>query len=118
MQCGLCRTEEPEFVEWGYDGMGCMMDGGVGSSVWARMQTENSSLTAKVADDEHDGTGMAWVKKRCKQREKEREERQQGMAGQNSEQEHDSAGAGRRTGAGQGHGERGERAHGEGGGRP
>ncbi|OBZ71428.1 hypothetical protein A0H81_08373 [Grifola frondosa] len=51
------RTEEPEFVEWGYGGMGSVKGGGVGSSVWARVQTGNSSLTAKAAADEDDGGG-------------------------------------------------------------
>ncbi|OBZ75131.1 hypothetical protein A0H81_04839 [Grifola frondosa] len=84
------RTEEPEFVEWGYGGMGSVKGGGVGSSVWARVQTGNSSLMAKAAADEDDGGGMAWVKKRREQREKEkreREEREQEQQSQNSEQE-------------------------------
>ncbi|KAK1219833.1 hypothetical protein PQX77_017409 [Marasmius sp. AFHP31] len=64
--------EEPEFVEWGYGGMGSVkhQKDGVGGKVWGRL--------AAGGDDnegEDDGGGMAWVKRRKEQREREAREK-------------------------------------------
>ncbi|KAK0210279.1 hypothetical protein DFS33DRAFT_1292017 [Desarmillaria ectypa] len=61
---------EPEFVEWGYGGMGSVKSSKeAGGKMWGKLQSEGGN------DD--DGGGMAWVKKRREERErKAREERE------------------------------------------
>ncbi|EMD34399.1 hypothetical protein CERSUDRAFT_86521 [Gelatoporia subvermispora B] len=101
------RSDEPEFVEWGYGGMGSVKAataGGGAHTVWARVQGSGVSVGAHdpgegwgargraatvdgtpasaqavarqraVTDPEDDGGGMAWVKKRREQREREKKE--------------------------------------------
>ncbi|KAF8894739.1 hypothetical protein BD779DRAFT_1502678 [Infundibulicybe gibba] len=73
---------DPEFVEWGYGGMGSVRSGG---AVWGRLQSsgvavgsvESGSATrASSADTEDDdGSGMGWVRRRREMREKERKEK-------------------------------------------
>ncbi|KAG7452987.1 uncharacterized protein BT62DRAFT_1070684 [Guyanagaster necrorhizus] len=62
---------EPEFVEWGYGGMGSVKSSReAGGKMWGKLQSE-------ARDDDDDGGGMAWVKKRREERErKAREERE------------------------------------------
>ena len=75
---------EPEFVEWGFGGMGSVRAGGR----WSKVQSDRklfighteergrSGIPQASADDEDDGSGMGWVKKRREERErKKREER-------------------------------------------
>jgi hypothetical protein len=80
------RDEEPQFVEWGYGGMGSVRNGtGAG---WGRLQSGGNMMVGSVDDKSHaqsavaeddldDGSGMGWVKKRREQRERERREREQ-----------------------------------------
>ena len=73
---------EPEFVEWGYGGMGSVNDdhsrvrnGSVGSvgPDWAKLQSRGKVLgEGDDADpDGDDGSGMGWVRRRREQRERE-----------------------------------------------
>lgn len=59
---------EPEFVEWGYGGMGSVRSQReVGGAMWNKVQA-----TVQAEDD---GGGMAWVKRRKEEREaKKRQE--------------------------------------------
>ncbi|KAA1477112.1 hypothetical protein DENSPDRAFT_884824 [Dentipellis sp. KUC8613] len=86
------RDDEPEFVEWGYGGMGSVNNG---ASPWAKLQSDQkvvvgayggdaergrsaSRTAAPTAGTDDDGGGMAWVKRRREERErKERERREQ-----------------------------------------
>lgn len=71
----VCRTDEPEFVEWGYGGMGSVKNTGQ-SSVWSRVQAGDAAAgLARQNNDEDDGSGMAWIKRRKEQREREARER-------------------------------------------
>lgn len=68
-------TAEPEFVEWG--GMMGTAGGGMGSIAGSSVASDKpSSSMGSVgnasADDEDDGSGMAWIKKRREQRDKQR----------------------------------------------
>ena len=67
--------KEPEFVEWGYGGMGSVRSGGM----WAKVQSDQKNFLgergragAPAADD--DGSGMGWVKKRREERERQKRE--------------------------------------------
>lgn len=75
--------EEPEFVEWGYGGMGSVGAGGV----WAKVQSDRKffdgggergrrGASNSGADAEDDGSGMGWVKKRREERERKKREEQ------------------------------------------
>ncbi|OJT15891.1 hypothetical protein TRAPUB_332 [Trametes pubescens] len=77
------RSEEPEFVEWGYGGMGSVKASAGQSQMWQKLQKgkvaiggdENASWGARTsADEEDDGSGMTWLKKRREQREREKKE--------------------------------------------
>ncbi|KAH9915772.1 uncharacterized protein BXZ73DRAFT_81246 [Epithele typhae] len=71
------RTDEPEFVEWGYGGMGSVKSAGQ-HAMWSRLQAGNDAAgVARTDADEDDGTGMTWVKKRKEQREREKREREE-----------------------------------------
>ncbi|KAK0458478.1 uncharacterized protein EV420DRAFT_1542492 [Desarmillaria tabescens] len=61
---------EPEFVEWGYGGMGSVKSSKeAGGKMWGKLQSEGG--------DEDDGGSNAWLKKRREERErKAREERE------------------------------------------
>ncbi|KZT11573.1 uncharacterized protein LAESUDRAFT_755209 [Laetiporus sulphureus 93-53] len=85
------RTEEPEFVEWGYGGMGSVRASG-GAGIWSRLQAGSGvsigahesdskprgrpSTANSARDDDDDGSGMAWVKRRREQRERELREQE------------------------------------------
>ncbi|CAL1703451.1 unnamed protein product [Somion occarium] len=113
------RDEEPEFVEWGYGGMGSVnsTSQGVGAGIWARVQAgagvsigahDESSWGASSArsrsssantptgsgestqsgyvasggsgrggEEDDDGSGMAWVKRRREMREKEKKAKEE-----------------------------------------
>lgn len=83
---GNARDEEPEFVEWGHGGMGSVRSGAVvgAKSDYSRLQS-SKKLSVGAVDgegqpdeaDEDDGSGLAWVKKRKAQKEKERLEAQE-----------------------------------------
>ena len=72
--------EEPEFVEWGYGGMGSVKAGGM----WARVQSDQKIFIGhdedrgrrgapqSSPDDEDDGSGMGWLKKRREERERKK----------------------------------------------
>jgi len=74
--------KEPEFVEWGYGGMGSVRSGGM----WARVQSDQKNFLghteergragapAAEADVEDDGSGMGWVRKRREERERQKRE--------------------------------------------
>lgn len=74
--------KEPEFVEWGYGGMGSVRSGGM----WAKVQGDQKTFLghteergrarapAAEADDDNDGSGMGWVKKRREERERQKRE--------------------------------------------
>src|SRR6267142_509416 len=76
--------EEPEFVEWGYGGMGSVAAGGV----WAKVQSDRKffdghggergrrGASDSGGDAEDDGSGMGWVKKRREERERKKREEQ------------------------------------------
>ncbi|KAF9650844.1 hypothetical protein BDM02DRAFT_3185001 [Thelephora ganbajun] len=61
---------EPEFVEWGYGGMGSNKSNTNSSlgSTWRVVQ--NGSNASAFGNDEDDSSGMAWVRKRRAEREK------------------------------------------------
>ncbi|KAJ3762617.1 hypothetical protein EV360DRAFT_66937 [Lentinula raphanica] len=85
---------DPEFVEWGYGGMGSVknVQDGVGGTVWGRVLSNGTSVmdsgcpekqantgrtlqNGGARDDEDDGSGMGWVRKRREQRAKEAAEK-------------------------------------------
>ena len=79
-------TEEPQFVEWGYGGMGSVKGGrsaGVASGGvnWERLHDgpavkEGMEVgTSGRGGEEDDGSGMGWVKKRKEERERRERER-------------------------------------------
>lgn len=65
---------EPEFVEWGYGGMGSN-SGSSASSAYAKVQSSHKNVVA--AEDDDDGSGMGWVRRRREAREREKKEREQ-----------------------------------------
>ncbi|CDO68906.1 hypothetical protein BN946_scf185000.g49 [Trametes cinnabarina] len=83
------KSEEPEFVEWGYGGMGSVKASAGQSQIWSRVQNGNvaignggeqqqsSARTGAPSADEDDGSGMAWLKRRREQREREKKEREE-----------------------------------------
>lgn len=90
------RDEEPEFVEWGYGGMGSKIGGAASTDSRGKRAKElqtgrasaggsgvqaHSSSKAHVgtsgADDDFDGSGLAWVRRRKEQREREKREKEE-----------------------------------------
>ncbi|KAI0818490.1 hypothetical protein BC629DRAFT_656533 [Irpex lacteus] len=78
---------DPEFVEWGYGGMGSVKTAAsVGNTKYSRVQgsaaigsaEENGWGSAQrgrqPADDDDDGSGMAWLKRRREERERAKAE--------------------------------------------
>ena len=72
--------KEPEFVEWGYGGMGSVRSGGM----WAKVQSDHKNFLghtedrgragARAAEADDDGSGMGWVKRRREERERKKRE--------------------------------------------
>ncbi|PIL30618.1 hypothetical protein GSI_07320 [Ganoderma sinense ZZ0214-1] len=83
------RTDEPEFVEWGYGGMGSVKNTAGQSSVWSRVQADNNAagIARKATEDEDDGTGMAWVRKRKEERERAKREAEERAKKEQEERE-------------------------------
>lgn len=92
------RDEEPEFVEWGYGGMGSVKgakSAGVSGTNWDRLHGNGSVNGSKQEgsgaqeEDENgdDGSGMGWVKKRREKREREERERKEKEEREKLEQE-------------------------------
>lgn len=93
------RDEEPEFVEWGYGGMGSVKgakSAGVSGTNWDRLHGNGSVNGSKQqgsgtqeTEDENgdDGSGMGWVKKRREKREREERERKEKEEREKLEQE-------------------------------
>ena len=81
------RDEEPQFVEWGYGGMGSVKgakSAGVASGGvnWERLhggpavkEVGTTGGGGNADDDDDDGSGMGWVKKRKEERERKERER-------------------------------------------
>ena len=71
---------EPEFVEWGYGGMGSVRSGGMWSKVQSDQKVflghdgERGRRGAPEASADDDGSGMGWVKKRREERERKKRE--------------------------------------------
>nr|GAT59449.1 predicted protein [Mycena chlorophos] len=85
------RDTEPDFVEWGYGGMGSVKHG-VGSSAWNKVQAGGAKTNSADGDDDghvgmgvvghgddddDDGSGMGWVRRRREAREREAREREE-----------------------------------------
>ncbi|CAK5279295.1 unnamed protein product [Mycena citricolor] len=91
------RDEDPQFVEWGYGGMGSVKNG-AGHSAWSRVQggatmpddpraqgkSESNGhvgmgtvSSSGGGDDDDDGGGMGWVRRRREAREKEAREKEE-----------------------------------------
>jgi hypothetical protein len=76
--------KEPEFVEWGYGGMGSVRAG----SMWSKVQSDQKLVIGHTEErgrrgtpaapptDDYDGSGMGWVKKRREERERKKREEQ------------------------------------------
>jgi len=74
---------EPEFVEWGYGGMGSNR-GASASTAYAKVQSSHKNV---VAEDDDDGSGMGWVRKRREAREREKREREEREAAQKGQEQ-------------------------------
>lgn len=79
------RDEEPEFVEWGYGGMGSVKgakSAGV-SSNWDKLHgdlaTDSRASRVGATDDadSDDGSGLAWVRRRKEERERKAREQKE-----------------------------------------
>jgi hypothetical protein len=71
----VVQEQDPEFVEWGYGGMGSVKHGTAGSERWKAVQASSSFVHKDHVDDNDDGSGMAWVKRKRQQREMEKLEK-------------------------------------------
>lgn len=58
------HNAEPEFVEWGYGGMGSNKSNTTSSMGSAWKAVQNGSNSSSFGNDEDDASGMAWVRKR------------------------------------------------------
>lgn len=67
------KDEEPEFVEWGYGGMGSVKTAGHGDKQWSKLQS-GGTLAGTGGDDDDDGGGLSWARKRKEAREKAKKE--------------------------------------------
>ncbi|KAL1659325.1 hypothetical protein GGF50DRAFT_92015 [Schizophyllum commune] len=66
------RDTDPEFVEWGYGGMGSVKNE---DNRWSKVQGATSFGSRDP--DEDDGSGMGWVRRRKEQREREAREKEE-----------------------------------------
>ncbi|KAH8834036.1 hypothetical protein DL96DRAFT_478282 [Flagelloscypha sp. PMI_526] len=102
------RDTDPDFVEWGYGGMGSNQSkSGAPGSDWSKVQgngsvfhspnrkesLESSAAVAATTDGD-DGSGMGWVKKRREQREREKKEREERESADTGEKEKPKEGVG------------------------
>ncbi|KAJ3857318.1 hypothetical protein EV368DRAFT_60923 [Lentinula lateritia] len=96
---------DPEFVEWGYGGMGSVrnVQDGVAGTVWGRVLSNGTSVmesgcpekqnnNARAVqhgsrDDDDDGSGMGWVRKRREAKEREAREKAEKDAKEQAEKE-------------------------------
>lgn len=100
---------DPEFVEWGYGGMGSVknVQDGVGGRVWGRVLSSGTGAhdtkedvgtlngtgvavqggAVSPKDDDDDGSGMGWVRKRREAREREAKEKAEKEAKEQAEKE-------------------------------
>lgn len=74
------ESYEPDFVEWGYGGMGSVKnstnkDPRTRGVDWAKVQSSGKFID-HGDEDPDDGSGMQWVRRRREQRERERKERE------------------------------------------
>ncbi|KDQ18577.1 hypothetical protein BOTBODRAFT_171396 [Botryobasidium botryosum FD-172 SS1] len=77
-QAGATKHVEPEFVEWGYGGMGSNKAASTAPRTahdWGKVQS--NQRVAAAPEDEDDGSGMGWVKRRRQQREAEKKAREE-----------------------------------------
>ncbi|KAI0345082.1 hypothetical protein BDW22DRAFT_1426782 [Trametopsis cervina] len=91
------RSEDPQFVEWGYGGMGSVKSAAsVGNNKYSRVQ---GSAALGSSNDDDDGGGMSWVKKRKEERERakleaaEKAALEAAAAGANAETQEDAGDA-------------------------
>lgn len=82
------RNTEPEFVEWGYGGMGSNKSNTNSSMGSAWKVVQNGSNSSAFGNDEDDSSGMAWVKKRRAERERAK------LEAESKEREHQDADVG------------------------
>ena len=80
------RSAEPEFVEWGYGGMGSNKSNTNSSMGSAWKVVQNGSNSSTYGNDEDDSSGMAWVKKRRAERERAK------LEAEKQDQEHGDVG--------------------------
>ncbi|KAJ3919794.1 hypothetical protein F5877DRAFT_77717 [Lentinula edodes] len=96
---------DPEFVEWGYGGMGSVrnVQDGVAGTVWGRVLSNGTSVMESGCpekqnnngravqhgsrDDDDDGSGMGWVRKRREAKEREAREKAEREAKEQAEKE-------------------------------
>jgi hypothetical protein len=75
------KDEEPEFVEWGYGGMGSVKAGKQnGNTQWSRVQSDKAMMAmggTGVDDNLDDGGGMEWVRRRKEKKEREKREEEE-----------------------------------------
>ncbi|KIY73851.1 hypothetical protein CYLTODRAFT_416506 [Cylindrobasidium torrendii FP15055 ss-10] len=61
---------EPEFVEWGYGGMGAVKSQAeLGGRVWGKLQSDGADMYGE------EGSGMAWIRQRRAERERAAKEK-------------------------------------------
>ncbi|PFH52479.1 hypothetical protein AMATHDRAFT_74265 [Amanita thiersii Skay4041] len=93
---------DPEFVEWGYGGMGSVSGrraAGMNGTQWERLQGGQSGLmigscegTASLDDNIlDDGSGMGWVRRRREAREREKKEKGDGEQDKEVQEKGDNA---------------------------
>lgn len=68
------KDTEPEFVEWGYGGMGSVKAGQHGDKQWSKLQSTGTSVGGGGGDDDDDGGGMAWARRRREAMERAKKE--------------------------------------------
>jgi hypothetical protein len=83
----IVHNTEPEFVEWGYGGMGSNKSNTNSSMGSAWKVVQNGSNASAYGNDEDTASGMAWVKKRRAEREKAK------LAAEKKDQENGDANA-------------------------
>lgn len=85
------ESYEPDFVEWGYGGMGSVSnsvtrDPKTRGVDWAKVQSSGKFIDGNNSDPD-DGSGMQWVRRRREQREREKRERERERERENFERQ-------------------------------